>query len=119
MKDIKSILIGVFATTCLFLFMGNAENDKQVDESKIASALNDINLTLIEGNKNGRYQITAEADNDDIWLVDTQTARLYELVFDGSDYHHNWEIVGKYRGNFGTEVRKEIKRVENLFKSKK
>ena len=23
MKDIKSILIGVFATTCLFLFMGN------------------------------------------------------------------------------------------------
>tara|TARA_Y100001970_G_scaffold137457_1_gene169158 strand:+ start:991 stop:1296 length:306 start_codon:yes stop_codon:yes gene_type:complete len=82
MKDIKSMIIGFLLATCMFLFMGNTENDKQVDESKIVSALNDINLTLIEGNKNGRYQITnlhnIPYDNS-IYetILDTKTGEIF------------------------------------------
>mgnify|MGYP001420977087 CR=1 FL=1 len=35
MKDIKSILIGVFATTCLFLFMGQKMSTTQVGRYEI------------------------------------------------------------------------------------
>ena len=78
MKDIKSMIIGFLLATSMFLFMGNTENDNQVDESKIVSALNDINLTLIEGNDNGRYQLSTCTFSNYIFqtIIDTETGEI-------------------------------------------
>ena len=48
MKDIKSILIGVFATTCLFLFIGQTSHT-YYNSDDIMRKLKDIDGNLIYG----------------------------------------------------------------------
>ena len=48
MKDIKSILIGVFATTCLFLFMGQTSNEREVGRYQISTTYGDYGTSIYE-----------------------------------------------------------------------
>jgi len=100
MKDIKSILIGVFATTCLFLFMGQTNNncaDEIEDLEEEIEDLEDEISGLIKrhrrqesspsvsrasssnDNSNGRYQVsTTTMGGTDIviTILDTQTGKI-------------------------------------------
>ena len=55
MKDIKSILIGVFATTCLFLFIGATNNSGE-----------------------GKWEIATSLDNNGVHLLNKETGVYYK-----------------------------------------
>ena len=84
MKDIKSILIGVFATTCLFLFMGQTMTTSQV----------------------ARYQLVLENDNNDSsnpgYIFDTKNAEIVKYVFIIEGKENNDVIQVGYYNNIAT-----------------
>ena len=70
MKDIKSYIIGFLSCACLFLFMGNtSSSDGQ-----------------------GKYQ--AFADNDEKYIIDTETGQLWKKHARGFDGSKGFWIEG-------------------------
>ena len=56
MKDIKSILIGVFATTCLFLFIGATSSDGKTEYKYEFTKLNDVQGILLDKENGQMYK---------------------------------------------------------------
>ena len=88
MKDIKTYIIGFLSCACLFLFMGQTSNN-----SNLEKILNDINLTLIENNKIGRYQASTGPFGMTI-MFDTETGETYQyrlsMIKGEKDVSHSW-----------------------------
>jgi len=89
MKDIKSILIGVFATTCLFLFMGQTSNDSEV----------------------GRYQAWFDSSSSNAFygskMIDTSTGQIYVLSRASTDSGFYWSEMGTDKVVYHNKDRKK------------
>jgi len=64
MKDIKTFIIGFLTCCCLFLIMGQTENN----------VMKDIKTLITE---NGRYQGYGTTTNYEHFVTDTRTGALY------------------------------------------
>ncbi len=67
MKDIKSILIGILGTTCVFLFLGTTS----VEDSKSVNVYNQVESKRFELHKNN--------DEGKFTLLDTETGETWYI----------------------------------------
>ena len=95
MKDIKSFLIGFLSCACMFLLMGATDSEQQVEDTKVVDALNEINSTLVENGKNGRYQVSNNSN---------ESYRMFESVIDTKtgeviryDFHTKYDWNKEYQ----------------------
>ena len=69
MKDIKIFLIGFLTCACLFLIMGQTENEEYDMEMNISGG------KIVIADEYGRYQGLANVTG--IYMIDTTTGDLY------------------------------------------
>jgi len=77
MKDIKSILIGVFTITCLFLFMGQRSNDSEVGRYQHMTSSFDTGLVIhyVLDTKNGNFR-----EYEGMRIADMGVFESYEYI---------------------------------------
>ena len=78
MKDIKTFVIGFLTCTCLFLIMGQTENE-EYEMEKIEWNVTDGKV-IIETNEHGRYQAISGDKYEYFYLLDTETGAVYNHV---------------------------------------
>ena len=73
MKDIKTFLIGFLTCCCMFLIMGQTDNEEKME-------MNVDGKVIIESNENGRYQAIAGNKFEYFYLLDTGTGAIYTQI---------------------------------------
>ena len=80
--DIKSMLIGVLTCSCLFLIMGQTNNNEKNEQMvKMIRQQTEVlpESGLLE-NQVGRYQVIAANKYEYFYLLDTETGAVYSQI---------------------------------------
>ena len=79
MTNFKSIIIGFLSATCIFLFMGMT--DKEREQKK---------KWLKEFPENGRYLPVMSRDR--VWMMDSKTGDFYNSKWEKGDQIGTWTL---------------------------
>ena len=74
MKDIKTFVIGFLTCTCLFLIMGQTENEENEMEMNVSGG------KIVIASENGRYQGISGNKYEHFYLLDTETGAVYNHI---------------------------------------
>ena len=75
MKDIKTFVIGFLTCACMFLIMGQAMGDEQIEQMK--NMANQMKNAGLMPERVGKYQIAPNSQTRDIYLLDTVSGETY------------------------------------------
>ena len=80
--DIKSMLIGVLSCACLFIIMGQTNNNKQIKQMvvKVTEQAEILRESDLLNNQFGRFQAIAGNKYDYFYLLDTGTGAVYNQI---------------------------------------